>query len=141
MAKDVTEVLGTAIGKVAREAAKSISNNGGPSHGNNIAERVGDAVSDRMKNVSGSKGLAAGVGIAAAAPLAVKGVGKLVRGVGGGGGDESDGGGPLKKAGEKFGEGAKDAATSKIPGMGGGKSKGMEGVGKGRRMPIQQDID
>src|SRR3954447_20181963 len=133
MAKDVTEVLGTAIGKVAREAAKSISNNGGPSHGNNIAERVGDAVSDRMKNVSGSKGLAAGVGIAAAAPLAVKGVGKLVRGVGGGGGDDSDGGGPLKKAGEKFGEGAKDAATSKIPGMG-GKSKGMEGVGKGRRM-------
>src|SRR3954447_8297677 len=135
MAKDVTEVLGTAIGKVAREAAKSISNNGGPSHGNNIAERVGDAVSDRMKNVSGSKGLAAGVGIAAAAPLAAKGVGKIVRGIGGGGG-----GGPGKKAGEKFGEGAKDAAKSAIPGKG-GKSKGMPGVGKGRRMPIQQDID
>ena len=137
MAKDVAEVLGTAIGKVAREAAKSVSSNGKPSHGNNIAERVGDAVSDRMKNVSGSKGLAAGVGIAAVAPLAAKGVGKLVRGVGGGGGD---GEGPIKKAGQKFGEGAKDAATSAIPGKG-GKSKGMEGVGKGRRMPIQQDID
>ena len=136
MAKDVAEVLGTAIGKVAREAAKSVSSNGKPSHGNNIAERVGDAVSDRMKSVSGSKGLAAGVGIAAAAPLAAKGVGKLVRGAGGGG----DGEGPIKKAGQKFGEGAKDAATSAIPGKG-GKSKGMEGVGKGRRMPIQQDID
>jgi uncharacterized membrane protein len=137
MAKDVAEVLGTAIGKVAREAAKSVSSNGKPSHGNNIAERVGDAVSDRMKNVSGSKGLAAGVGIATVAPLAAKGVGKLVRGVGGGGGD---GEGPIKKAGQKFGEGAKDAATSAIPGKG-GKSKGKEGVGKGRRMPIQQDID
>jgi uncharacterized membrane protein len=137
MAKDVAEVLGTAIGKVAREAAKSVSSNGKPSHGNNIAERVGDAVSDRMKNVSGSKGLAAGVGIATVAPLAAKGVGKLVRGVGGGGGD---GEGPIKKAGQKFGEGAKDAATSAIPGKG-GKSEGMEGVGKGRRMPIQQDID
>jgi uncharacterized membrane protein len=136
MAKDVAEVLGTAIGKVAREAAKSVSSNGKPSHGNNIAERVGDAVSDRMKNVSGSKGLAAGVGIAAVAPLAAKGVGKLVRGVGGGG----EGDGPIKKAGQKFGEGAKDAATSAIPGKG-GKSKGVEGVGKGRRMPIQQDID
>ena len=34
MAKDVAEVLGTAIGKVAREAAKSVSSNGKPSHGN-----------------------------------------------------------------------------------------------------------
>jgi uncharacterized membrane protein len=137
MAKDVAEVLGTAIGKVAREAAKSISNNGGSSHGNNVVERMGDAVSDRMKNVSGSKGLAAGVGMAAAVPLAAKGVGKLVRGVGGGGGD---GDGPIKKAGQKFGEGAKDSVSSAIPGKG-GKSKGKEGVGKGRRMPIQQDID
>lgn len=133
MAKDVAEALGTALGKVAREAAKSISSNGGPSHGN-IAERVEHAVSDRMKNISGSKGLAAGVGIASVAPFAAKGVGKLVRGIGG------NGAGPVKKAGQKFGEGAKDAATSAIPGKG-GKSKGMPGVGKGRRMPIQQDID
>lgn len=133
MAKDVAEVLGTAIGKVAREAAQSLSSNGKSSHGN-IAERVEHAVSGRMKNVSGSRGLAAGVGIAGVAPLAAKGVGKLVRGIGG------DGGGPVKKAGQKFGEGAKDAATSALPGKG-GKSKGLPGVGKGRRMPIQQDID
>ena len=134
MAKDVAEVLGTAIGKVAREAAKSVSaSNGKTSHGN-IADRVGDAVSDRMKNVSGSKGLAAGIGVATAVPLAAKGVGKIARSIGG------NGPGPVKKAGEKFGEGAKDAAKSAIPGKG-GKSEGVPGVGKGRRMPIQQDID
>jgi uncharacterized membrane protein len=136
MAKDVADTLGTAIGKIAREAAKTVSeSNGKRSHGGNVAERVGDAVSDRMKNVSGSKGLAAGVGIAAAVPLAAKGVGKIVRGIGGG-----DGAGPMKKAGQKFGEGAKDSVKGAIPGGGGGKS-GVPGVGKGRRMPIQQDID
>jgi uncharacterized membrane protein len=123
MAKDVADVLGTAIGKVAREAAKSLQQN--QKHSNGIA----DTVSDRMKNVSGSKGLAAGVGLATVVPLVAKGAGKLVRGIG------SDGG-PIEKTGKKLGEGAKQA----LPG-GGGKSKGMPGVGKGRRMPVQQDID
>jgi uncharacterized membrane protein len=72
--------------------------------------------------------------MATVAPLAAKGVGKIVRGIGG------DGPGPVKKAGQKFGKGAKDAAASAIPGKG-GKSEGVSGVGKGRRMPIQQDID
>jgi uncharacterized membrane protein len=136
MAKDVADVLGTAIGKIAREAAKTVSeSNGKGSHGN-IAERVGDAVSDRMKNVSGSKGLAAGVGLATVVPLAAKGVSKVARGIGGGGDDD----GPMKKAGKKFGDGAKESVKDAIPGAGGGKS-GVAGVGKGRRMPIQQDID
>ena len=132
MAKDVAEVLATGIGKVAREAAKSVSASNN-SHGN-MADRVSDAVSDRMKNISGSKGMAAGIGVATVVPLAAKGVSKIARSIGG------DGEGPVKKAGQKFGEGAKDAATSAIPGKG-GKSKGVPGVGKGRRMPIQQDID
>src|SRR3954468_14757889 len=136
MAKDVADVLGAAIGKVVREAATSISTNNDKHSASNIAERVGDALSDRMKNVSGSKGLAAGVGMATVVPLAAKGVKKVVSGIGG----DGDGGNPVKKAGEKFGEGAKDAATSAIPGKG-GKSKGVPGVGKGRRMPIQQAID
>src|SRR4051794_36612242 len=135
MAKDVADVLGTAIGKVVREAATSITSNNDKNSAGNIADRVGDMVSDRMKNVSGSKGLAAGVGVATVVPLAAKGVSKVVRGLGGGDGDN-----PGKKAGEKFGEGAKDAATSAIPGKG-GKSKGVPGVGKGRRMPIQQAVD
>src|SRR5947208_2502032 len=126
MAKDVADVLGTAIGKVAREAAKSISTSNDKHSASNIADRVGDVLSDRMKNVSGSKGLAAGVGLATVVPLAAKGVGKVVSGLAGGDGDN-----PVKKAGQKFGEGAKDAATSAIPGKG-GKSKGVPGVGKGR---------
>src|SRR4051794_2559845 len=115
MAKDATDVLGTAIGQIAREAANSLSanNNRGP-----VSSAVG-ALSDRAKNLSGSKGLAAGVGMATVVPLAAKGVGKVVRGIGGG--DSS----------------AKQQQKKKKK----GSSKGVEGVGKGRRMPIQQDID
>jgi uncharacterized membrane protein len=41
---------------------------------------------------------------------------------------------------------AKEAGKGLVPGLGsqggkGGKSKGMPGVGKGRRMPVQQDLD
>jgi uncharacterized membrane protein len=67
----------------------------------------------------------------------------------------------VKKAGEKLGGTVKDAVGETVDkaggaggiakeagkgllpggGGGGGKSKGQPGVGKGRRMPIQQDID
>jgi uncharacterized membrane protein len=128
MARDVADVLGDAIGRAAREAAKSISTNSGKNSG---LDRVTGAVSKRMDGtLSGSKGLAAGVGAATLVPLAVKGAGKLVKGVAGGGGN---GKGAVSKAGDKL----KGAA-------GGGKSGGKNsepGVGKGRRMPIQQDID
>lgn len=152
MAKDVADVLGNAIGKVAREAAKSMSQGNDKSpHG--VVDRMNDAVSERMKHVSGSKGLAVGAGVATLVPLAAKGAGKLVRGIG------SNGGGPVQKAGDKLGGKVKDAVgdqvekaggaggiakeagKSMLPGGGGGKSKGQPGVGKGRRMPIQQDID
>lgn len=131
MAKDLGDAIGTALGKVAREAVESVSANGrGRSNG----------------SLSGAKGLAAGVGVAALAPMAAKGAGKLAKGLG------TDGSGALGKAsdkltggvkdaaGDKLKSGAKDAISEKLPG-GGGKSKGVEGVGKGRRMPIQQDID
>jgi len=153
--KDVAEVLGNAIGKVAREAAKSVAHTNQKTSPAGVVDRMGDAMSDRMKNVSGSKGLAAGVGIATLVPLAAKGAGKLARGVGIGG----DGAGPVQKAGDKLGGKvkeavgdqvdkaggaagvAKEAGKGMLPGGGGGKSKGMPGVGKGRRMPVQQDID
>jgi uncharacterized membrane protein len=148
MAKDVADVLGTAIGRMAREAAKTVSENNGRHR--NITDRVGGAVSGSMNKVPGSKGVAAGVGIAAAVPLAAKGVGKLVGGIG------SDGAGPVGKVGQKLGSGAKGAAKSATLGTvakgaaksakrgkrgKGGKSQGVPGVGKGRRMPVQQDID
>jgi uncharacterized membrane protein len=124
MAKDVADVLGNALGRAAREAAKSVSSDGGKKNG--LPGRVTDAVSERMRDLPGSKGLAAGVGIAALAPLAAKGAGKLVKGIAG------SNGGPAKKAGGASKKGAKSAK---------GGSQGEPGVGKGRRMPIQQDID
>jgi uncharacterized membrane protein len=98
--------------------------------------------------------MAAGVGLVALAPLATKGVGKLVSGLAG------NGAAPVKKAGEKLGGTVKDAVGETVGQAGGaagvakevgkgllpgggskGKSEGVPGVGKGRRMPIQQDID
>jgi uncharacterized membrane protein len=140
MAKDLGDAIGTALGKVAREAVETVSANArGRSNG----------------SLSGAKGLAAGVGIVALAPLAAKGAGKLIKGVGG------NGVAPLQKAGQKLGGSVKEAVGEKVeqaggaagmakeagkgmlPGGGGKtkKSEGVPGVGKGRRMPIQQDID
>src|SRR5690348_2938828 len=147
MAKDLGDAIGTAIGQVAREAVETVSSTArGRSKG----------------SLAGPKGLAAGVGLAMAAPLATKGAGKLMRGL------SSNGAGPVKAVGDKIGGTvksavsesvdkaggapgmAKEAAKGMIPGVGGdddddskggSKSKGEAGVGKGRRMPVQQDID
>ncbi|HET8672984.1 MAG TPA: SRPBCC family protein [Thermoleophilaceae bacterium] len=135
MAKDVVaDVVGIALGRVAREAVQTVSSN---------------ARKKSSGPLNGTKGVAAGIGLAALAPVAAKGAGKLVRGI-------SSGGGEL---GEKLSGSVKDAVSDKVPnpgniakqagkavlpgggGGGKGKSKGMPGVGKGRRMPIQQDID
>lgn len=136
MSKDVGDVIGTALGRVTREAVQTMS-------------------ADRRKGssgvLSGGKGLAAGAGLVVLAPLAAKGAQLASRGL-------SGGVEPVKRAGEKLSDGvkdvvgdtvdeaggaaklAKDAGKSLVPG-GGGKSSGQPGVGKGRRMPIQQAVD
>ena len=125
----------------------------------NVGSRTGTAKS-KPGPLSGGKGVAAGVGLAAAVPLVKKGVG-AVRG---------NGLQPKKaaetaatKAGERVGSklkevvsekvdeagGAggivKEAASGLIPGLGsgdgGGGASGVPGVGKGRRMPVQQSVD
>jgi len=73
------------------------------------------------------------VGAAMAARVATKGRGRLVRGLSG------PGAGPVKKVGDKIGGAVKNTVGES--GGGGSKSKGEPGVGKGRRMPVQQDID
>jgi uncharacterized membrane protein len=87
--------------------------------------------------------------MAAVAPLAAKGASKLAKRA------MSNGADPIKKAGEKAAEGAKDAVGKSggpaglakeagkglLPGGGGGSSGGKAGVGKGRRMPVQQSVD
>jgi uncharacterized membrane protein len=142
MAKDVADAIGTMLGKAAREAAQSVASDGGKRASPLPTMRRGSSP------LSGMRGVAAGAGAAALAPLAAKGAGKLAKRA------LQNGPDPLKKAGEKVAEGAKDtvgksggpaglakeAGKSMLPG-GGGKSGGAPGTGKGRRMPVQQAID
>jgi uncharacterized membrane protein len=145
MAFDVTETVRGALGNVVREALKNAS----------------DVTPTKSKSgpLSGAKGIAAGVGLAAAAPLVAKKGLEAAR---------ANGMGPsglASKAASKAGDKVKDAVSSKvdeaggaggiakqaagglIPGLGGGDDSqggakgGVPGVGKGRRMPIQQSVD
>jgi uncharacterized membrane protein len=150
MAKDVSDVIGTAIGNAAREAAQGFSSGRRQvAHGTSAS--------------GGGKALAAatvaGAGLAALAPVAGRGLSKLASGldhpvesVKEAGSDKLKGaGGKLK---DKVGDEMKDEVKESVPGagllskLGGGSdddsssgSKGAPGVGKGRRMPVQQDID
>ena len=149
MAKDVSDVIGTAIGSAAREAMQGLT-------------------SSRKKSgngLSGGKALAAataaGAGLAALAPVAGRGVSKLTSGLGHPvDAVKSASTDKLKGAGDKLkdevGSKVKDEVKDSVPGAGlltklgggdsddddsGSGSKGAPGVGKGRRMPVQQDID
>jgi len=101
MANDVGDLIGTAIGRVARETVQSVAH----------------SKSRNGHSLGGGKGLAAGAGLASLAPIAFKGARHLMNG-----------------AGERAGQSIKDKA-------GEGAKKGEAGVGKGRRMPIQQSMD
>ena len=144
MAKDLGDVIGTALGRAARDAADTIATNARKSSTNG--------------SLTGAKGFAVGAGLAALAPLAAKGAGKLASGakdtVGKGVKDTVGKGvkAGVEKTADKAGGPtgiAKNVAKSAIPGVGSGDGKGggkgqkndMPGVGKGRRMPIQQSAD
>jgi uncharacterized membrane protein len=139
---------------------------------NSVRDAFGNAARETLRNVggrtpaktkagplSGGKGVAAGVGLAAAVPLVKKSV-TAMRGAG------RPSLKPVKvaektamKAGDRVGSKLKDAVNEKvddaggagdlvkdaasglIPGIGGGGSSGVPGVGKGRRMPVQQSVD
>lgn len=164
MAKDIQDRVGQILGSdsarnlagtAVSEALKAL---GGQRSSNGAS---GDNGSSRG-GLSGMRGLAAGAGAAAVAPLAAKGIGKLVKGNGAG----ALAGGPKKlaeQATSKLGDTVqgqlkdkvedaggpsgilKDTVKGALPFGGGGKGGGgkqdAEGVGKGRRMPIQQSID
>jgi len=144
MALDISDTVRGALSNVVREALKN----------------AGDVTPTKNKSgpLSGAKGIAAGVGLAAAAPLVAKKgmqaarsnglgpaslaskatdrVGSKVKDAVSGKVDEAGGAGGI----------AKEAASGLIPGLGGGDSKGgskggAPGTGKGRRMPIQQSVD
>jgi uncharacterized membrane protein len=134
MAKDVGDLIGTAIGRVARETVQSVAAN---------KKRAGGI------NLSGGRGLAAGAGLASLAPIAYKGAKNLM---GGGSDDSSGGGNPISKAKGKLEGGLKDKVEGNVKDkakegvkdalpFGGGNKNDEAGVGKGRRMPIQQSMD
>jgi uncharacterized membrane protein len=142
--KDLGETIGSTLGKIAREAAQSVSSNG---HGPSLGKVNG--------SLSGMRGVAAGAALAAA-PFAARGAGKAVKravtkrlpsgsenGVGAIGEKVKEGvGQKIDEAGGASGV-AKQAGKSILPGGGGGEKgkKGTPGVGKGRRMPVQQAVD
>src|SRR6188472_2318992 len=117
--KDLGEVLGHAVGRIARETVDNVSK---------TARKASQGP------LAGPKGLAAGAGLVALAPLAAKGAGKLVSQTMNGGANPvkkvrekaSDAvGGTVKDAvGKKFDEAggrggvAKEAAKSLLPGGG-----------------------
>jgi uncharacterized membrane protein len=113
MAKDLGDAIGAVLGKATRGVAKTVATNA---------------------RKPGVKGVAAGAGFAALAPLAARGVGKLVH---------SNGAESLKRFGDKV------SANGLLPGSGGddgdagdtGDAGEPLGVGKGRRMPVQQSVD
>ncbi len=148
MAKDMGDAVRDALGHAVREAVKN----------------VGDAKPTKSKGggpFSGAKGLAAGAGLAAAAPLAKKGVDAFRNGGLPSMSPTKAAGGMASKAGDKVAGNLKDTVSDKVdeaggagglvkeaasgllPGGGGddGGKGGMPGVGKGRRMPVQQAVD
>lgn len=157
--KDAGDAIGAALGTIAREVSHSVSRNG---H-SKVPFRNG---SDN--GLSGGRGVAAGAVLASAVPLAGMAVKKLVMKRVAGSGAEK-GSGLVEKltegAKDTVGKGVKDAVGETaekaggapgiakevgkkvIPGLGGdsGKGdkgkKGTPGVGKGRRMPVQQAVD
>jgi uncharacterized membrane protein len=153
MAKHMSDTVRDALGQVVREAVKNVGSSPQPQK--------------KSRSLSGARGVAAGAGLAAIAPLAKKGF-DAVRGNGinlpspkpgklatkattkaaKSVGDQV--GGKLKegvseKVDEAGGAGGlvKEAASGLLPGGGdsGGGKGGMPGVGKGRRMPVQQSMD
>jgi uncharacterized membrane protein len=153
MAKDFSDTLRETVAHVVRD----VTQNGAGRSSSNGA-------------LSGGRGVAAGAGLAAIAPLAAKGVSKLAKRRLAGAAVESAVkkpgaavGDATSKLGDSIGKGvgdkvkdkidesggaggiAKEAAGGLLPGFGGGGNNGggggMEGVGKGRRMPVQQAID
>ncbi len=149
---DLGDTVGSALGQVARGATQAVSQDGR----GRASRRSGRGA------LSGMRGVVAGAALAAAAPLAAKETGKAVRRMvtrrvgkpmeaakDAAGGSLADSmkdavGGAVEKKIDQAGgvPGAvKEAGKQMLTGGGGGKAQGSAGVGKGRRMPVQQAAD
>jgi uncharacterized membrane protein len=151
MAKDVSDVIGTAIGNAAREALENVSKN------THKKRSRGSSMTS-----TGVAAGAAGLGLMALAPVAGRGLKKLASGVADIGTDQLKGAGGKvqEKVTGKIQDKVKSDVKDAIPGSGlfsggglfsgsgdsddddsDGGSETPAGVGKGRRMPVQQDFD
>jgi uncharacterized membrane protein len=154
MARDVTDTVRDALGNAVREALKNVSD---------VPQKAPKKI--KSSPLGGVKGIAAGVGLAAAAPLAKKGVDAVrANGMPKPPSPAKLAGKAASQAGDSVGTKLKETVTSKVdeaggagglvksaaggllPGIGGGDGGGggkggVPGVGKGRRMPVQQSVD
>jgi hypothetical protein len=151
MAKDLQDQVRDIVTKTAREAVHSFDGggSGGP--------------------LSGARGIAAGAGALVLTPLAAKGIGKMARSMGADGIADAPANAVdsvKSKIGESVGGKISDRLSEKADEMGGpggmlkkalksalpfggsdddgeddGGKGGIPGVGKGRRMPVQQSVD
>ena len=153
MAKDLSDNVRDAFQQVVKEAVKNI----GDSKPVKSASKSG--------NLSGARGVAAGAGLAALAPLAKKGYDAL-RSNGGPSLPSPKPGKAAAKAassiGDRVGKSVKEGVSQKVDEAGGAGGIGQAGrrrtspgghaaaaeaagggpgVGKGRRMPVQQSVD
>ena len=161
MAKDAGDMIGSVLGTIVREITENVSPDGssnGNGNGHHLLSKNGDGGA-----LSGAKGVAAGAALAAAVPMAGMAAKKVAMKIGNPVDSAKD---LAESATDKVGGGVKDAVSDKveeatdgpgiakkigkkmIPGLGGeGDSEGgddkndAEGAGKGRRMPIQQEVD
>lgn len=153
---DLAEMIGSTLGRFAREASHVVTSDG---HRGPLDIARGNGA------LSGPRKVAAGIALGAAAPVAARGVGRMAKravlgrtGASSGkgvaqkavGGIKGTVGDAVEKKVDQVGGApgmAKEAAKQMIPGVGGGgggKAKGKQGtpgVGKGRRMPVQQEVD
>jgi uncharacterized membrane protein len=153
MARDISDTVRDALGGVVRDAVK------------NMSDATPTPSKSKSAPLSGAKGIAAGVGLAAAAPFVVKKGVDAFRSNGSPGklAAKAAPASLASKAGEAVGSKLKDAVTEKVDEAGGaggmvkeaaggllpfggggdsgGGKGGAPGVGKGRRMPVQQAVD
>jgi uncharacterized membrane protein len=154
MASDISDTVRDALGGVVRDAIK------------NMTDATPTPSKSKSGPLSGAKGIAAGVGLAAAAPFVVKKGVDALRSNGSPGklAAKAAPAALAAKAGDRVGSKLKEAVTDKVDeaggagglvkeaaggllpfggggDSGGGGKGGVPGVGKGRRMPVQQAVD
>ena len=142
MATDLSTALREALVDVVQDKLQDVTSSNGKNQGSESARR----------GLSGMKGVAAGAGLAALAPVAFKGAKQALDNAGTKAGEGV--GGKLKESlddnvGQAGGLGgiAKEAVSGAMPWGGGDDddddddSGGAEGTGKNRRMPVQQAVD